>query len=391
MEQIIPDSWAYMHFGLIFSITCAQMLVVYTLADSSKPPAGLGLYTVYFMASLLGWIVLTLQQSSGVHMAVDLPSVMAILNSFILFMAAGQRAGIMRGRLILGTACLAACLSVFFLPPARMFLVEAAAVSLFFAAAGLASGWRSWHFSNVGDAIIACAAVMMVIGLPVASYYYVNSMENPGGEAIAFGVHSAAYSLLAIGFLASVLIEYQQHLSHLATQDPLTRLLNRRGLEDALQISLANASRRGLSTSAIMVDIDHFKRVNDSFGHEVGDHVIRQVADIISRLCRASDVVARTGGEEFLLVLPETDLDSARILAERIREAIGERPLLVDFQRIAITVSIGVANISGEADLDALAQEADRAMYLAKRSGRNRVASVEHKPVHLSNGADDRS
>jgi diguanylate cyclase (GGDEF)-like protein len=219
--------------------------------------------------------------------------------------------------------------------------------------------------------------------MPIAVYYSLGA-DTRGGEAIAFGVHSVAYALVAIGFLASVVIEYQQHLSNLATLDPLTRLLNRRGMEDTLQISLAQASRRGSPTSAIMVDIDHFKGVNDSFGHEVGDHVLRQVADVLGRLSRSSDVVARTGGEEFLLILPETELESARVLAERIREAIGERPLLVDSQRIAVTVSLGVACTVGDANLDNLSQEADRAMYLAKRGGRNRVASVEHKPVHLT-------
>jgi diguanylate cyclase (GGDEF)-like protein len=181
-----------------------------------------------------------------------------------------------------------------------------------------------------------------------------------------------------------VLIEYQQHLSHLATEDPLTRLLNRRGLEDALSLSLAQAARKALNTSGIMVDIDHFKKVNDSFGHEVGDQVIKLVAEFLRTMSRASDVVARTGGEEYLLILPDTSLDDARVLAERIRMAIAEHPLLVSRQRIPVTVSLGVASVVGEADLDELYKEADRAMYLAKRGGRNRVASVENKPVHLS-------
>ncbi len=190
-----------------------------------------------------------------------------------------------------------------------------------------------------------------------------------------------------MGFLASVLIEYQQHLSHLATEDTLTRLLNRRGLEDALQVSMAHAQRHDLPTSAIMVDIDHFKQVNDSFGNEMGDHVIRLVADVISRACRSSDVIARTGGEEFLVILPDTDLTAARVLAERIRQAVGERPLLVDFQRIAVTISLGVASSNGHVDLDSLTLEAERALYLAKHGGRNRVASVEPRRVHLSNSA----
>jgi diguanylate cyclase (GGDEF)-like protein len=384
MEQILPENWAFMHFAMIFCITCAQMLVVYVLSDSSNPPAGLGLYTVYFMAALLGWIAATLQQGPNPPMAVDVPSVASILNSYILFMAAGQRASMTRGRLTLGIICLLACLCVFFLPPADMFLVQIGSASLFFAGTGTLCVWRAWTQRNIGDAIIAFAAMMMIVGMPGAAFQQLFADNTAQAQSIAFGVHSSAYALVAIGFLASVLIEYQQHLSHLATEDPLTRLLNRRGLQDALHISLANASRHDLPTAAIAVDIDHFKQVNDSFGHDVGDKVIRQVADFLERMSRGSDVVARTGGEEYLLVLPNTGLDAARVLAERIRAAIGDHPLLVDNQRIPVTVSLGVASAGGEIDLDALSQEADRALYLAKRGGRNRVASVESKPLHLS-------
>jgi diguanylate cyclase (GGDEF)-like protein len=188
---------------------------------------------------------------------------------------------------------------------------------------------------------------------------------------------------VATGFLASVLIEYQHNLSHLATADPLTQLLNRRGLESALHITLAQAARQQSPTAAIMVDIDNLKEVNTNFGSETGDQVIRQIAHYLQRVSRDSDVLARTGGDEYLLILPHTDPDGARILAERIRMDIAERPLVVHQQRIPLTVSLGVAGAVGEVDLDKLSQEADRAMYLAKRAGRNRVASVENKPIHL--------
>lgn len=387
MEQLLADNWTLMHVGLIFAITCAQMLVVYVLSDSSNPPAGLGLYTVYFMAALLGWIAYALQQGSSTQLGVDVPSVASILNSYILFMAAGQRFDAKRGRWILGGVCLVACLSVFFLPPLQMFAVQISCAALFFAGTAILCGLRSWTQQNIGDAIIAFAALMMVVGVPVALYQLFARDNYALAQGIAFGVHSSAYALVAIGFLASVLVEYQQHLSHLATEDPLTRLLNRRGLEDALYISMAQASRKGLPTSAVMVDIDHFKNINDSFGHEVGDQVIRQVADYLRRMSRSSDVVARIGGEEYLLILPDTDLKPAKILAERIREAICERPFVVGHQRVPVTVSLGVARILGDASLDGLTQEADRAMYQAKQGGRNRVASVESTPLHLSTAA----
>ena len=131
MEQLLAENWTLMHIGLIFAITCAQMLVVYVLSDSSNPPAGLGLYTVYFMAALLGWIAYTLQQGTSTQMGVDVPSVASILNSYILFMAAGQRAGVTRGRWILGSICLAACLMVFFLPPQQMFTVQISSIWIF--------------------------------------------------------------------------------------------------------------------------------------------------------------------------------------------------------------------------------------------------------------------
>lgn len=384
MEQIHPENWIVMYFGLIFLITCAQMLVVYVLSDAGNPSPGLGLYTVYFMAALLGWIAFALQQASAIPMVVDIPSVASILNSFILFMAAGQRLGFKGGRVMLGIICLMACLSVFFLQPREMFAVQAASAAFFFACAGLLSAWRAWKKANVGDGIIAAAAAMMVVGVSGALFQWLMQGNFALAQAITFGVYSSAYTLVAMGFMASMLIEYQQNLSHLATEDPLTQLLNRRGLENALHLTLAEASRGQLPTAAVMGGIDHFKEINGNFGSDAGDQIIRLVAQCLQRVTRGSDVVARTGGDEFLMILPHTDLDGARILAERIRQDIASRPLVVNQQRIPVTLSLGVAGSSGETDLDKLSQDANRAMQLAKRGGRNRTASVDSKPVLLS-------
>jgi diguanylate cyclase (GGDEF)-like protein len=384
MEELLPESWVFMHFALIMIITCTQMLVIYILGDSSNPPAGLGMFTVYFMAALLGWIAFTLQQVSGIAMIVDVPSIAVILNTYILFLAAGQRSSISRGRITLGAVCLLASLSALVLSQSAMFLVQLSATTLFFVAAGLICVWRGLKFGNIGDGVISLSAAVMCISYPVIIYFHVVDDNAVVAQAIAFGSYSAAYVLVAVGFLASVLIEYQGHLAQLATHDPLSRVYNRRGMDEALTLTLAAAQRRDLPTAAIVVDIDHFKQINASFGQDIGDQVILKIAEILGKMSRSSDVVARTAGKKFLVVLPETELISAKVLADRIHLAIGERPLLIDQQRIAITASLGVTASRGDANLDDLSQEADHAMFLAKQGGRNQVASIDRDPIHLS-------
>ena len=117
---------------------------------------------------------------------------------------------------------------------------------------------------------------------------------------------------------------------------------------------------------------------------EQADQVLQQIAQALQHISRASDSLARVGGEEYLLILSCTDLDNARKLAERIRLSIAETALIVNQQQIAVTVSLGVAGALGAVELDKLSREADRAMHLAQRGGGNRVASVDSKPIHLS-------
>jgi diguanylate cyclase (GGDEF)-like protein len=384
MEAIELKDWALIHFGLIFAVTTALMLVVYVLTDANNPTPGLGLYTIYFMVALLGWIAYTLKQVSQIPMTLDVPAVATILNSYILSLAAAQRADRTGGRYILGALCVAACLTVFFLPYKQMFLVQITTTGIFFIFTCAHMVNRCIAQKNVGDGVTAAAAFIMFASVTIALYQILVANNRPAGEAIAFGAQSTTFVLVAIGFLASVIVDYHRTLAQLITHDPLTRLLNRRGLERALQVTLAQAARQQQPISGILVDIDQFRDINDNFGHDVGDQVIKRVADILLQMCRSSDVLGRTDGEEFFLVLPLIDLEGARILAERIREKISEHPLIVDSHRVPTSVSIGVAYCVGDETLDKLSQDADRAMHLAKRGGKNQVASVESKPIHLS-------
>jgi diguanylate cyclase (GGDEF)-like protein len=155
-----------------------------------------------------------------------------------------------------------------------------------------------------------------------------------------------------------------------ATTDPLTGLLNRRGVEPQLTRAMHLATRHGTSLSVALFDIDHFKRVNDRYGHNVGDQLLRAVAGAIARTIRGGDLVARWGGEEFLVVLPHTDLEPAHCAADRIRRA-------VEALRVAeigpVTISGGVATFSAGEPLSETVGRADKLLYEAKAGGRNQI------------------
>jgi diguanylate cyclase len=162
-----------------------------------------------------------------------------------------------------------------------------------------------------------------------------------------------------------------------ALNDPLTRLLNRRGFEEVVA-KLYDGSAPLAGASLLMVDIDEFKSINDTYGHLVGDQVLRAVAQILRARIKGADIASRLGGDEFAILLPDTNLTGAAALAEQIRTTLLQRRLrLVDRNQYVenLTLSIGVASAGKEASLEWLLQRADAALYAAKRSGRNRVST----------------
>jgi diguanylate cyclase len=163
--------------------------------------------------------------------------------------------------------------------------------------------------------------------------------------------------------------------------DPLTELPNRRALDERLQQEWARLLRHGGHLSVIMADIDHFKRVNDQFGHPAGDEVLRQVARLLADGCRESDMPARYGGEEFVVVAPETTAQAATDFAERLRTSICSRPLAVHGKAVEVTASFGVADNEGLKTPEELVHAADQALYRAKSAGRNCVKGLENTPA----------
>ena len=181
------------------------------------------------------------------------------------------------------------------------------------------------------------------------------------------------------------LLAERARLATEAATDPLTGLANRRHLQEFLNEQYRISARYGTPLSVLLLDIDHFKLVNDHHGHPSGDQVLREVALALRETCRDADLCARYGGEEFVVVLPATALDGAVELAERLRHTIETRPMLAGPLAVHVTASIGVSayRSQGQASGDWLIKEADLAMYEAKSAGRNTVRQFE-QPEPLS-------
>ncbi|MDP3213573.1 MAG: GGDEF domain-containing protein, partial [Deltaproteobacteria bacterium] len=164
----------------------------------------------------------------------------------------------------------------------------------------------------------------------------------------------------------------QDELERLARTDPLTGLFNRRYMEELGNREIERCQRSRAPLSVMLADVDHFKRINDRYGHSVGDEVLVEMAARLRRNVRGVDLVARWGGEEFCVLLVETDGEGARFAAERVRRAIAQRPFETSAGPIKVTLSLGVVALEeGHARLASLLRQADVALYTAKDRGRD--------------------
>ncbi|WP_448206517.1 GGDEF domain-containing protein [Azospirillum sp. sgz302134] len=225
----------------------------------------------------------------------------------------------------------------------------------------------------LGHALFAAARGLMTPGAGPLE----NVLSPSALQGIAFLETILAVTAWSFGFLAMTSERLQGDLDRLATIDPLTGAYNRRAFFAHAERELLRAQRTGSPTALLLLDLDRFKRINDGFGHLAGDALLRTFAATVTARLRASDLFGRYGGEEFCLLLPDTDRTGALALAECLRANVAAQALEFDGQRIAVSVSIGVAECRSGADLDTALADADNALYQAKRNGRDQVVVAE--------------
>lgn len=243
--------------------------------------------------------------------------------------------------------------------------------------------------SRVGMSVFALGSAILLLRaavrlpqdptIPVRTQFAASSIEQ-----LSILLTFVVFSALSLLFLIICNDRIKLELERLATLDSLTERFNRRTIESFGHREVASARRRRSSIAMALVDIDDFKQINDRHGHAAGDTALRSTVEVLEGNLRSRDVLGRYGGDELLIVMPETDADEAAAVCERLRKLLAAPRLVDGALQMTLTVSIGVASARGEgADFERLVQAADAALYQAKRQGRNRVrvAGVQDSPA----------
>lgn len=235
-------------------------------------------------------------------------------------------------------------------------------------------------FSIVAIMLLLRAAVVFLA--PANSYgLYAPTPINP----VTFFIISMAQLSLAFGFVLMLNYRLSADLQKLASKDALTGALNRRSLEQEAERLFARCNRTGEKLAIMMLDVDHFKSINDRYGHPAGDEVLKHLAAVAQATIRSDDYFARYGGEEFCILLPSTSEKDAELLAERLRQKYAGLAIEFGGEILHSTISIGVSDSTNAGlEFDALVAAADRAMYRAKQEGRNRVVMHSNCLVRLA-------
>jgi len=374
MIEINSQTYIYALHLLMLLAIFAVIAVIYSLRDSKLPVVSVKLFQAYFGLGLIGWLVLASKELGWVDKG-DQPSfVFYIICSLMLFLAVVECVRNKFQTTLLVSFHLLLIGAVLWVDSNsnKMLIVSIYAV-IIYSIISFSVVQRAIKKMNMGYAIIGAGTFIAICTALFQVYGLVVFQDVSLSYSAAVIASSTGFILVGIGFLAAILINEHKQLKSLTLTDPLTGLLNRRGLDYAARVILSAAERNNGFVSALAIDIDHFKKINDNYGHDVGDKALKVFSETLLNIPRANDVVCRFGGEEFVVILANTSTEDAAKLAERIRVVFQELEIMCVPDIVRITASFGVATRCGTVDINRLLKDADKALYRAKAEGRNKV------------------
>jgi diguanylate cyclase (GGDEF)-like protein len=370
--------------GALQALLLAPLLLVATRAYTGHARTSLRIWGTVLLLQSLGWLLAALRGQISDWWSIVLANGVLIISYAETARALRLLLGVPQRRAWLAAIGLAAWLGIAWFgivqPDYRTRVCIGAALVGCYLAMLL---WPLRHALRPGGSTAQRVMLLVLAGAVVAWFLRLHEMgtvaqaglllATPGNIVnMVYGTLEPVFA--SIGFLLMYNETAQAELRRLARTDPLTGTLNRLALDEEGQRLFGQDE----ALAAVMLDADHFKTINDRFGHAVGDRVLASLAQGIAALLRPGDVLGRAGGEEFLLLLPRSDLAGAIALAEALRVHVATMSLELDGQVQTISVSLGVAvRVADDRDVAALVWRADRALYAAKRAGRNRVVAAD--------------
>ena len=379
---MLLDTKTTLAYYVITSLTLAVLMLV---AFRGRMTPALRLWLGNLLSQALGWFMLTLQEGLGSAITTTI-GVTAISLSYAFLTHAIMRFYEVRPSRYWPywsvPVVLAAALVWYDSASTRQVIINICyAVQLAGGAVFLIS--RKDKHLGLRGLMAICGAIATVLLFARAGYAAVHFSDVPpllhSGpmQSLTFSIGFVLRLVFTCGFL--LLIESHNHdeLTRLATLDSLTGIYNRRTFINLAEAELARSQRNKQPLALMLIDLDHFKAINDTYGHQTGDQVLQQLRTVSESCMRSHDIFGRYGGEEFCIMAPETNREGALILAERLRTALADNPISIRPDlTVCITASIGVACMDGtekQVRLDELLSRADQALYRAKDAGRNRV------------------
>ena len=375
------ESYYYTFLISFIKITsyAAAAYIIYFIKKTNEPTLDVGFFRIYFLIILFVSIFQSVSEFLELPIRFDSLLVAYIVATTVLLMALEKRARVKSSlRLIFGLLT-AFILSVLFLEYSdfQSLLIQTLFGIVVYTLLSYIVIKKGRTLSNIGYFIMAFAFVMQVL-ISLVELYFILMHDLTLSYFLALFATNSGVMLVIIGFLGVKLIDEHKYLNSLALTDTLTGMNNRRGLQYMLQTVVPSYNRAKTCFSVVTMDIDFFKKINDRYGHDGGDIALKQFSNLIKNSHRNSDISARLGGEEFLLVLTDTDKYGALAIAEKLRKSTEELKIIVNETSLNITCSFGVSTGCQESiDMDTLVKNADKALYLAKYKGRNQVIHID--------------